>query len=247
MAHNEKVFLPIWLGYYSKFFAPEDTYVIDHDSTDGSIEQAQKRFKFNLKRVHHNTVHNNDFMLKTIQDMQHKLIKQYDIVAYSDADEILLPDPQHFSDLNDYLHKFSHDYIACESRSVIHQLAEPAIDLTKPVLSQRSVWFREQWYDKVLVSRIALNWTIGLHSPINTRGKPISVPIDDNLILLHLARLDFSLRKQRNDNVAKQKWGAIGDIAKQHQLRGKDLKHWFYHPANLTLIEYIPDRFKALV
>ncbi len=247
MAHNEKVFLPIWLSYYSRFFAPEDIYIIDHDSNDGSIKDAQKKFKFNLQRAHHSTVHNNEFMLSTIQNMQHKLIKRYDIVTYSDTDEILLPDPQHYSGLKDYCQRFSHDYIACESRSVIQQLTEPAIDLTKPVLSQRSVWFREQWYDKTLISRIALNWTIGLHSPVNANNESFSVPIDNKLILLHLARMDFGIRKQRNDNVAKEKWGAEGNIAKQHQLRGKDLEHWFYHPANVTLIEYIPNRFKGIV
>ena len=36
MVYNESVFLPIWLRYYSRFFAPEDIYVLDHQSDDGS-------------------------------------------------------------------------------------------------------------------------------------------------------------------------------------------------------------------
>jgi hypothetical protein len=36
MAHNEAVFLPIWWKYYARFFAPEDIYIIDHDTTDAS-------------------------------------------------------------------------------------------------------------------------------------------------------------------------------------------------------------------
>ena len=36
MVYNEAVFLPIWLRYYSRFFAPDDIYVLDHESTDGS-------------------------------------------------------------------------------------------------------------------------------------------------------------------------------------------------------------------
>ena len=40
MVHNESVFLPIWLRYYSRFFAPEDIYVLDNDSTDGSTDRG---------------------------------------------------------------------------------------------------------------------------------------------------------------------------------------------------------------
>ena len=32
MVHNEPVFLPIWLRYYSRFFAPDDIYVLDNDT-----------------------------------------------------------------------------------------------------------------------------------------------------------------------------------------------------------------------
>ena len=38
IVHNEPVFLPIWLGYYSRFFAAEDIYVLDNESTDGSTD-----------------------------------------------------------------------------------------------------------------------------------------------------------------------------------------------------------------
>ena len=36
IVHNEPVFLPLWLRYYSRFFAAEDIYVLDNQSTDGS-------------------------------------------------------------------------------------------------------------------------------------------------------------------------------------------------------------------
>src|SRR6185503_134162 len=36
MVHDEAVFLPIWLRYYSRFFAPGDIYVLDNETSDGS-------------------------------------------------------------------------------------------------------------------------------------------------------------------------------------------------------------------
>jgi len=38
IVHNEAVFFPIWLRYYSRFFAPDDIYVLDHETTDGSTD-----------------------------------------------------------------------------------------------------------------------------------------------------------------------------------------------------------------
>ena len=37
------IFLPIWLRYYSRFFAAEDIYVLDNDTTDGSTQAAGLR------------------------------------------------------------------------------------------------------------------------------------------------------------------------------------------------------------
>src|SRR5436190_17272313 len=39
MVQNEAVFLPIWLRYYSRFFGPDDLYVLDHDTSDGSTDR----------------------------------------------------------------------------------------------------------------------------------------------------------------------------------------------------------------
>ncbi len=266
MAHNEKVFLPIWLSYYSRFFAPEDIYIIDHDSTDGSIEKAKKDFKFNVETVHHPTVHDNRFMLKTITDKQHKLLKKYELVVYSDADEIILPDPISYKGLSDYIIRFKHSVIACNSRSVVQQPAEQAIDLSKPILSQRSVWFSEYLYNKPLVSRVPLNWAKGLHQALNINGNAYVIPVDRELVLLHLSRMDLGVRKARGESIAKEKWGAEEGIAMQWQFKGKELEEWFYNPPNLpiapapqkqlnsasgtggfnTLLEYIPNRFYNL-
>ena len=46
MVKNEKKLLPVWLNYYQKYF--EKLFVLDDGSTDGSIEECQKKFDFEV-------------------------------------------------------------------------------------------------------------------------------------------------------------------------------------------------------
>ena len=68
MVYNEPVFLPIWLRYYSRFFAPDDIYVFDHQSTDGSTSGGG----FVRIPVTHDTV-DHTWMVGTLQAHQHEL------------------------------------------------------------------------------------------------------------------------------------------------------------------------------
>ena len=71
MVHNEPVFLPIWLAYYSRFFAPEDIYVLDNDTTDGSTDRdGFVRIPVPTTRSDH------VWMVETIEKLQHELIEQ---------------------------------------------------------------------------------------------------------------------------------------------------------------------------
>ena len=40
---DEPVMLPLWLDYYSRYFAPGDLYVLDHRSADGSTAAVSAR------------------------------------------------------------------------------------------------------------------------------------------------------------------------------------------------------------
>src|SRR3954468_516687 len=88
MVYNESVFLPIWLKYYSQFFAPEDIYVLDHGSTDESTNGKG----FNRIMVP-NPIVDCAAQLQTVQGMQHELSGRYETVLYSDSDEIVAPHP----------------------------------------------------------------------------------------------------------------------------------------------------------
>ena len=90
MVHNEAVFLPIWLRYYSRFFAPEDIYVLDHQSTDGST--AGGGFVRDSGRARDGRPHLDG--ATRCEAHQHELLERYDVVLATDVDEIVAAQPR---------------------------------------------------------------------------------------------------------------------------------------------------------
>ncbi len=88
MVHNESVFFPIWLRYYSRFFAPEDIFVLDNESIDGSTDgDGFVRMPVQHDRVDHT------WMAATVGRLQNELMESYEVVLATDVDEIVAPDP----------------------------------------------------------------------------------------------------------------------------------------------------------
>ena len=114
IVHNEPVFLPIWLGYYSRFFAPEDIYVLDNDSTDGSTDGDG----FVRVPAPHDSV-DHTWMVETVQGLQHELIDRYDVVLVTDVDEIVSPTPE-WGTLTDYIDEFDEWFVNCIGYELLH-------------------------------------------------------------------------------------------------------------------------------
>ena len=69
MVKDEGYFLPKWLGYYKQFFKPEDIYVLDHQSSDGSTQNLD----VNVIHVTNDVAVDHTWIVNTIQDQQRKL------------------------------------------------------------------------------------------------------------------------------------------------------------------------------
>ena len=184
---NEKVFLPIWLKYYSKYFNVEDIYVIDHESDDGSLEECLKRYKFNVIKVH-NEYYDDIWRLKTAYQKHAELLQRYEYVLYTDADEIVIPDPSKYRDLKDYITRHDTDCVACVAYELIHlRERESPIDLGRPILEQRKYWYYNGFYNKSPLLRIPLERVYETGAESKGYGR------DNDLWLLHLHKLDFDL------------------------------------------------------
>ena len=179
MVYNERIFLPIWLRYYSRFFAPEDIYVIDHATTDGSTDAG------GFVRIPVEHPSDDDYWrVEVVEREQRELLDRYDVVLATDVDEIVAPDPR-VATLGDYIDEFDREFVNCVGYELLHmKRSEPPFDPSLRVLEQRSHWFRNPGYDKPLLAKVPISWGPGFHIRVDGR-----IERDPGLRMIHLHRM----------------------------------------------------------
>lgn len=197
IAHDEAVFLPIWLRYYSQFFAPDQIHVLDHQSTDGSTDRdGFVRVPVSNDGVSHR------WMVDTIQAYQHELMKDHDVVLTVDVDEIVAPNPE-MGSLGDYIDRLDEPFVNCLGYELMHVPSrEPPIDLSRPILAQRTYWFANDGYDKPALAMEPMEWVPGFHGRADGAFYP-----DPDLRLIHLHRMDYEICRDRHRLRSTRNWG----------------------------------------
>ena len=97
MMHNEPVWARAWARHYTREVGAENCLVLDHGSTDGSTRDLGVR----VERVGRGAL-DEDARAALVSDVTRELLRGYDAVVHSDADELVLADPDRFADLRDY-------------------------------------------------------------------------------------------------------------------------------------------------
>jgi hypothetical protein len=244
MVHNESVFLPIWLRYYSRFFRAADIYVLDHDSTDGSTTAGE----FVRIPVSHDSV-DHTWMVRTIEGLQHELLDRYDSVLVTDVDEIVAPSPA-WGTLGEYIGRFDEEFVNCLGYEVIHLVdRERPFDPARPVLDQRGYWFANDSYDKPALATEPMRWEPGFHAREDGRMR-----LDPDLFLLHLHRMDYETCLARHQYRRSRAWNDL-DLAENwatHNRIGDEAEfaRWFYEDScfeNIPIVvEPIPRAWRGL-
>ena len=244
MVRDESVFFPIWLDYYSRFFAAEDIHVLDHETTDGSTDGTG----FVRTPVSHDSI-DHVWMVEQIRDYQHTLLERYDVVLVVDVDEIIAPNPE-MGTLGQYIDRFDEEFVNCIGYELLHMhLSEPPLDLGRPILAQRSRWFANDGYDKPVLSRTPLEWVPGFHGRSDGSFNP-----DPDLRLIHLHRMDYEICRQRHMLRDQRQWAAQ-DLelrwATHNRLTGgEEFDRWFYEDTSTEgvemVIEKIPTEWKGM-
>lgn len=243
MARNESFILPIWLRYYSQFFEPEDIYVLDHGSTDGSTE-GEGFVRIPIEREKFDHVWQRD----VVGAKQKELFETYDTVLYCDADELVVPHPS-LGDLGDYIDRLDEPFVNCLGYDMIHMAdREPALDPTRPITEQRSYWFWDAFYNKAALAREPIEWVPGFHRREDFEFRP-----DPDLLMIHLHRVDYQQCLKRHqvrsstewsDGDAEESWGSHNHITDE-----EEFKTWFYTDVGMPgfkfYIEEMPEEWKG--
>jgi hypothetical protein len=239
IVRDEAVFFPIWLRYYSRFFAPEDIYVLDHGTSDGSTSGGG----FVRVPVAHDTV-DHTWMLRTIEEHQHELIERYDVVLVTDVDEIVAPRPE-TGTLGEYMDRLREPYVNCLGYELIHLAdREASFDPARKVLDQRGYWFVNHVYDKPALGTEALTWVPGFHRTADLGLRP-----DPDLYLIHLHRMDYGICLERHRYREQRAWNArdveLGWARHNRIIDEEQFARWFYEDSNSPLQELVPEPVPA--
>ena len=243
IVRDEPVFFPIWLDYYSRFFDPDDIYVLDHETSDGSTGGDG----FVRVPVAHETV-DHTWMVRTIEEHQHELLDRYDVVLVTDVDEIVAPSPA-WGTLGDYIDRLEEDFVNCVGYELLHLVdREPPFDPTRKVLDQRRYWFANEIYDKPALATQPMNWKPGFHRTEDGRMRP-----DPDLHMIHLHRMDYEICLERHRGRERRSWNdhdvALGWAEHNRITDETGFARWFYEESNADwreiVIERIPTMWKG--
>lgn len=189
MVYNENIHLPIWLKHYRRMAPNAALFVIDHSSDDGSTDNLAGVHRILLPRDRLDE----DDRVFFIGALQQGLLRYYEVVIYTDCDELLVPDPARSASLEAHLGRSRYPYASPVGINVIHDInSEPAIDFSRPLLRQRRYGQFHSHMCKPLVSRIPLAWEAGFH----VCDRPVN--IDRALYLFHIKQIDQDQALQRH-------------------------------------------------
>lgn len=192
IVNNEKIFLPIWIEHYKNFFDTKDIFVFDHLTSDGSTDNLDvKTAKLNS----YNKIFNHSWLKNTVEKIQKKLLEHYEIVVFTEVDELLYDINMSLDKKIEIFSESKDQYLTCTAFELFHQIdIEKEFDPSKHFILQRNYWFRDPGYDKTLITKIPLEYSIGFHNILNKQSN-----FSEGLYMLHIRRLDLNLRIEKHN------------------------------------------------
>ena len=268
MVRGDEFYLRKWVEYYGRELGRENLYVL-FDGTDQIVPDFCEGVNTQLReRKTGSVVEGDKRRIDMLSDLAAELLKEYDIVIGTDADEYIVADPAIATSLADYLS--AAEFGPCLSPLGIdmgQKMGEEGnIDPGRPFLSQRHYGLIGTRYTKSSVISSPVRWGRGFH-----RVKGHNFKIAEGLFLFHCGYFDMQRIRERfadKDRLAdgwerhlKKRSRTIRVVTEKP---ARDFDSWtararriqtFVRPPyawnkpamfNLDIVVRIPDRFKNL-
>jgi glycosyltransferase involved in cell wall biosynthesis len=222
--YNEQFNLPIWLRHYGQQVGIENCIVVDDGTDDGSTNDIGDANYIRVPRTAFDDV-NRAEMISTLAAA---MLRKYDAVIYSDADELLVADPRRFSSLVEFCEKMPGPSATAIGLNLLHNLNhESFLSGDTKILRQRSHVQFVSPMCKTLIVREAPNWGGGFHS---SKFEPAF----SDLYLFHLRYVDLgeSLRRM---NTTRSLVFAEASAGTHQRLSQPDLIKLFLAPLALPI------------
>lgn len=224
IAQDETIFAPLWAEHYKKQgFRPEDIYLLEHKC----LHDIPAITGINRLQVNNPASFDNRWLRDVASDFQRFLLKSYDVVVYSDADELILSDGG--NQLAADIIRINHGQIRVRGYDIIHMYTkEAALDFQhRPLLSQRSYMLRNPQWDKPLIATQPQTWDVGFHSSKEAECQSYSTVFS----LLHLHKIDFGyayIRHAEFQSKNYSQWDKENKLAYQWAIYGKEaMSKWW--------------------
>ncbi len=194
MARNDAFFLHHWIEYYGGQLGKENLYILLDGIDQPTPPNADGATVIHCQRVGGQVAASDKGRIRRISEEAHKLLKHYDLVIGTDADEFLVVDPILNESLRSYLSRISiNPSVSGLGVDMGQKLGEEnTIDGSKSFMLQRRYGVLSSRYTKPVVISKPVQWGAGFH-----RVKGYNYRIDPNLYLLHFGGFDMAMLQAR--------------------------------------------------
>jgi glycosyltransferase involved in cell wall biosynthesis len=222
--YNERFNLPIWLRHYGQQVGIENCIVVDDGTDDGSTNDIGDANYIRVPR----TTFDDANRAELISGLATALLRKYDAVIYSDADELLVADPRRFTNLVEFCKSMTGPAATAVGLNLLHNLNhEGFLSNDTEILHQRSHVQFVSPMCKTLIVREAPNWGGGFHS---SKFKPAF----SDLFLFHLRYVDLG-EALRRMNMTRSLVFADANAGTHQRLSQPDLIKLFLAPLALPI------------